>query len=94
MGEVFLNQMKKLSNCSEKPQNKDLQKREIILEGCIMMGKACFNQMKKLSNEKPQNKGIQERKITWEICIKKGKACLNRMKKLSNGTQKLQNKGI
>uniref|UniRef100_A0A914WU18 Protein kinase domain-containing protein n=1 Tax=Plectus sambesii TaxID=2011161 RepID=A0A914WU18_9BILA len=57
-------------------------------------GKACLNQMKKLSNgtENQLNKEMQMGSIASEFCTNMGKVCLNQMKRLSNGTEEQQNK--
>uniref|UniRef100_A0A914XG28 Uncharacterized protein n=1 Tax=Plectus sambesii TaxID=2011161 RepID=A0A914XG28_9BILA len=80
MVKVCLNQMKKLSNGSEKQQYKEMLVRSVIWDICMRMGKAYLNQMKKHSNGtvKPQ--------------YKKGKVSHFLMKKLRNGSEKLQNK--
>uniref|UniRef100_A0A914W6D7 Uncharacterized protein n=1 Tax=Plectus sambesii TaxID=2011161 RepID=A0A914W6D7_9BILA len=89
MDMVFLNQMKRLSNGTEKLLIKDLQLPNIILDSCMIMAEELHSQMKKLSRgtEKLQNKDVELRNIAWEICIGMVKICLNQMKKLSNGTQ-------
>uniref|UniRef100_A0A914X8T9 Uncharacterized protein n=1 Tax=Plectus sambesii TaxID=2011161 RepID=A0A914X8T9_9BILA len=90
MGEVCLNQMKKLSNGTEELQNKDMIMPKITLDVCIRKVKACLNQMKKLSNgtEKLLNRDMLMHKIILEICIITGKAYLSHMKKHINGSRK------
>uniref|UniRef100_A0A914VFX0 Sel1 repeat family protein n=1 Tax=Plectus sambesii TaxID=2011161 RepID=A0A914VFX0_9BILA len=55
---VFHNRIKKLSNGSEKLQNKAMQMLNIALDGCMEMGEARLDQMRKLSNgiQHQQNK--------------------------------------
>uniref|UniRef100_A0A914WN33 Uncharacterized protein n=1 Tax=Plectus sambesii TaxID=2011161 RepID=A0A914WN33_9BILA len=62
--------MKKLSNGSQKQQDKEMQMRKVTLERCIIMDKARLNQMKKLSNgsQNQQNKDTQIVEHLLDIC--------------------------
>uniref|UniRef100_A0A914WY25 Uncharacterized protein n=1 Tax=Plectus sambesii TaxID=2011161 RepID=A0A914WY25_9BILA len=54
-------------NCSS-TLNKEMQKRKIILDGCMRMDKVSTSQVKKLSNgtENQQNKEMQKRSLTLD----------------------------
>uniref|UniRef100_A0A914XFF0 Protein kinase domain-containing protein n=1 Tax=Plectus sambesii TaxID=2011161 RepID=A0A914XFF0_9BILA len=60
-GEECLNHMRKLSNGTEKQQNKEMQMHNSTWAICIVMGEEYLNQMRKLSNgiQKPLNKEMQ-----------------------------------
>uniref|UniRef100_A0A914W1K8 Protein kinase domain-containing protein n=1 Tax=Plectus sambesii TaxID=2011161 RepID=A0A914W1K8_9BILA len=89
-GKVYLYQMKKLLNGTERLQIKGLQKHRTGWETCISMVEVCLSQMKKQlsGTEKPQNKELQMRSLILDGCLIMDVACLNQMMKQLNGTEK------